>query len=314
MKDVIFDKWGFGMYNRLLLVINPVAGKGKIKNRLYEVLHKLEEQGWIVTVHRTVCSGDVTAFVEQYGADFDRIVFCGGDGTLSEGICGAMRSGLTVPLGYIPCGTTNDLAETLKLPKNIVKAAQVVAGGKPMQLDVGCFNGDRFFAYVASFGAFTKVSYETSQSVKNVFGHLAYVLAGIESLGDIQELSVEITADGIDFSGQYIFGAVCNSFSVAGLVKLPEERVTLNDGLFEVMLVKKPHNLAEVVHLVQTITSRSFDSNYLTFFSAKELSMRFETPTAFTLDGEYGGEQREVQIRNNCCALNFVRESAEDQE
>ena len=296
------------MGNRLLLIVNPVAGKGRIKSYTYEIINKLEEYGWIVTVHRTTKNGDATEFVEKYATEFDRVVCCGGDGTLSEVISGLMKmASSSIPLGYIASGTTNDLAESLGLPKNILKAAELAAYGVPQPLDVGNFNHERYFSYVASFGAFTKVSYATSQSVKNIFGHLAYVLAGIGSIGDIQEQYVKITGENIDLSGEYIFGAVCNSLSVAGIVRLPEDRVSLNDGLFEAVFVKKPKDLVGIGNLVQAITSRKFDSEYLEFFSARELRIEFDRPTAFTLDGEFGGEHSTVEVKNEFRALNFIR-------
>lgn len=285
---------------RLLLIVNPTSGQKKIIPLLPEVFARLSSGGYDVDVKFTLRRGDAAEYVRTLGLTYDTVACCGGDGTLNECVTGLMDlpEAERPAIGYIPCGSTNDFAASLKLPTDILAAADRVAGGEPKSLDIGGF-GDRFFTYVASFGAFTESSYSTPQSLKNALGHLAYILDGIKSIGSIRYTELSATAEGEEFSGKFIFGAVCNSTSMGGLLKLKPGQVDFADGLFELMLIRYPENPAELVRILQALTTSRFeDVAGISFRHCREASFRLAAPTPWTIDGEFGGKVTEVTVRN----------------
>ena len=227
----------------------------------------------------------------------DLITAIGGDGTFNEVVSGVIESGIRVPIGYIPAGSTNDFASSLDIPKNILAAARDVVNGEPVSFDVGSFNG-RIFSYVASFGAFTKASYATPQNVKNALGHLAYILEGINSIASIRKEHMIIEADGQIYEDDYIFGAISNSTSLAGILTLNPKLVDMSDGRFELLLVKAPNDLIDLAEIVYMLNSQNYESNKLVFINGSEFKIHADKDTSWSLDGEYQEGCEEIEIKN----------------
>lgn len=282
---------------RMLFLMNPNAGQRKAARFLPEILTIFQAGGYEVTVFMTTGPGSGVQIVEPRVGAYDLIVCAGGDGTLNETISGVLRSGIDCPVGYIPCGSTNDFAATLKLSTDVVQAARDILMGTDQIYDVGVFNG-RFFSYVASFGAFTRVSYSTPQNLKNVLGHLAYLLSGIQELTQIRNIPMSLELDGELVEGEYIFGAVSNSTSVGGLLTLNPRHVDLRDGKFEVTLVRMPKDMAEVGACVQALQTQNYNCAPITFRSVSSLTIRQAPEVAWTLDGERADGAEVIRIEN----------------
>ena len=242
--------------NRLLFIYNPTSGTGQVKPALAPVLDVFAKAGWLTTAYPTQCKGDAARTARELAPQFDRVICAGGDGTLSEVAAGLMELESPPPLGYIPFGSTNDCATTMKLPRKPREAALIAAGtGVPTPIDIGLLN-DTPFVYVAAFGAFTKVAYDTPQDLKNTFGHLAYIFAGIASLPTIAPYHLAVEYDGQVLEDDFYFGMVSNSQSIGGIKPPKVEQVVLDDGLFEVTLVKKPLSLADLTDGLQALVDR----------------------------------------------------------
>lgn len=294
--------------NRLLFIYNPTSGTGQVKGALAQVLDVFTKAGWITTSYPTQCKGDAARTAQELGAQFDRVVCAGGDGTLSESASGLMKLDHPPPLGYIPFGSTNDCATTLKLPRKPREAALVAAGtGLPTPIDVGMLNGTTF-VYVAAFGAFTKVAYDTPQDLKNTFGHLAYIFAGIASLPTIAPYHMTVEYDGQILEDDFYFGMVSNSQSIGGIRPPKVEQVVLDDGLFEVTLVKKPLSLADLTDGLQALInlSPSDRSGALVQFQARSLTFTSNQSIPWTIDGEFGGSRLVNRVENRQKALQFI--------
>ena len=281
---------------KLLFIYNPRAGKAKIRALLGELVEIFDRADYEVTVRPTRKAGDATQFVRDFAEDYDRIVVSGGDGTLNEalcGVCSAAAEGKKRPqLGFIPTGSTNDFAKSLKIPSDPLQAAKIAVDGELFPCDAGSFNGHPF-TYVAAFGAFTKVSYATSQKIKNVFGHFAYIIEGAKELTHLHSVDLTVHTDEDNFSEKYLYGMVSNATSVGGFNGFYDGlNVALNDGLLEVILVKAPKTLAEKSALLADLMRMNMKSRFFTVLKTKRIS--FETPDAtplpWTLDGEFGGD------------------------
>lgn len=270
---------------RLLLILNPAAGVKRAPRRLSDILNVFNRAGYRTEVYITAGRGDAAEAVRKYGGDMDRIVAAGGDGTLNETVNGLLSAGLDVPLGYIPAGSTNDFAASLKLPADPVKAARRIVEGTETLLDAGRF-GDRFFTYVASFGAFTRTSYETPQGVKNALGHTAYLLEGTKELSLMKKERVRMELDGEVFEDDYLFGAVCNSRSVGGILTLAPGVVDMADGKFEVLLLRAPRDLAEVHECLLALSNQTYDCGMIAFRSAASVKVTAPEGLLWSLDGE----------------------------
>lgn len=290
---------------KLLLVLNPCAGKKEANKYFVEIIDIFCKAGYETIVATTACSGDGTNIVREYIDQVDLVVCIGGDGTFNEALAGIMESGKDVPLGYIPAGSTNDFATSLGLSKDVLDAARDIVDGKVRRYDVGDFNG-RYFSYVASFGAFTSASYEAPQSVKNALGHLAYILEGMKTLPFIKGEDIRIEADDKVFEDEYIFGAISNSTSVGGILTLYPSMVDMRDGKFEVMLIKMPTNLIELNQLLIELSAKDFNSSMITFFSAKDIKITCNEEMPWTLDGEYQQGREEIHIQNIPKAINLI--------
>jgi len=290
---------------KLLLLINPAAGRQGGKSIAFDLIDRCDAAGYDVEVHPTRGPGRTAAFVRERAGEFDRVFCCGGDGTLNEVVTGLMGCEGRPPLGYIPAGTTNDFASTLGIPRESAAACDRALAGEPFRFDVGRFN-ERYFTYVAAFGAFTEVSYQTPQPLKNALGHAAYVLEGVRRLGELHPQHVRIAYDGGMLEGDYIFGAVSNSTSVAGMLRLDEERVNLSDGKFEVMLIRNPYDIGQLSGIVANLLARQYDEQFVHFFHTTRAVIDTPDGLTWTLDGEDGGRQTHVEIENCHRALELL--------
>ena len=293
------------MAKTLLLIVNPRAGRTRSMAPMFDAVAHFCEAGYLVSVRRTAYPGHASEIVEEEGERFDRIVCCGGDGTLNETVRGVMKLASPPLLGYIPGGSTNDFAASLSLPADPVQAAARITASEGRKLDVGTFNG-RPFVYVASFGAFTRASYTAPQSIKNDLGHLAYILEGVRDLSTLRPYPATVTTEEEIFDGEFLFGAVTNATSVGGLMKLQKEQVVLDDGLFELVLIPNPTNAMELQELIRALVMQDFTGGGVVFRHIPAVTV--ETPEGFpwTLDGEYGSGAERVEIKNLPRRLEFL--------
>ena len=293
------------MAKTLLFIVNPRAGRTRSTAPLFDAVAHLCQAGYLVSVRLTGARGDATRFVREEGSQYDAIICCGGDGTLNEVVTGAMDLTSPPPLGYIPSGSTNDFAASLKLPDQPLAAAVRITESDGRFLDVGCCNG-RPFVYVASFGAFTKASYSAPQNIKNDLGHLAYILEGAKDLSTLRPYTAVVSAGGEVFSGQFLFGAVTNATSIGGVMKLQESLVALDDGQFELLLVPLPKSLAEVKDLATSLVRQDYTGSGVIFRHASSITVETPERFAWALDGEYGPGEERVEIRNLHRKLKFL--------
>ena len=291
---------------KMLFVMNPFSGMKKANAYLTDIIALFNRADYEVTVHMTAGSGDATRVVESRAKDMDIVVCCGGDGTFNETISGLLHAGVKVPVGYIPSGSTNDFASSLKIPTNVMQAALDIVEGEPVSYDVGKF-GDRYFSYVASFGAFTRASYATPQSVKNMLGHTAYVLEGINELSQIKNEHVRMEIDGQVIEDDFLFGAISNSTSVGGILTLSPEIVDLADGQLEVLLVRAPRNLTEITECIQAVQTQKYNCAMITFQSAKHIRIFADPGMPWTLDGEREQGHDQVEVHNVHHAIRLMQ-------
>ena len=295
---------------KLLFLVNPNAGQRRVNKSLTDIIGIFNEGGYEVTVFLTNGPGSGTGIVQERAKDYDLVVCAGGDGTLNETITGVLRAGADCPVGYIPCGSTNDFASTLKLSMDVVQAAKDIMMGAPVEYDVGRW-GDRYFVYIASFGAFTRVSYTTPQNLKNALGHLAYVLSGIQELPQIRNIPMALELDGQVLDGEYLFGAVSNSTSVGGVFTLDASQVDLRDGKFEVILVRMPRDMAELTQCATALQNHTYDCAAITFRSVSRLKVHQDPALLWTLDGERAEGADVVEIENLHRAIRLVHRQEE---
>ena len=297
------------MEKKVLLIINPVSGTLGARSAMYDVINEFCRCGWTVTTAITQHRGHASELAEKAcSQDYDLVCCCGGDGTLNETITGLMRSGTEAPvLGYVPAGSTNDFAQTLGLPGDSREAAAMITSGSPRKIDIGKFDDRFYFSYIASFGAFTQASYSAPQELKNVVGHLAYLLEGIRDISSLKPYRATVKANGKTIDGEFIFGSVSNTRSVGGIVKLKEEGIDLNDGLFEVILVKRPEGAADMSNIVSGVITSDFSSSSFEYFKASEVEFTFEKPLSWSLDGERVDGGKTVRITNVHDALKLQK-------
>lgn len=292
---------------KLFFVFNPHSGKGLIKNKLLEILDIFTKAGYEVTVYPTQKALDGYDKVCEADGKYDVIVCSGGDGTLNEVISAVMTHRLSQPvIGYIPAGSTNDFAGSLGIPKDMIKAAKIIETGEPFKCDLGKMNG-RYFNYVAAFGMFTEVSYSTPQSLKNVFGHNAYIFESIKSLGKIKAQSMKITCDDKVLSGRYIYGMASNSKSVGGFKGIAGKDVVMDDGLFEVALVKEPKNPIEFQQAISGMFSKKEKNNMVERIRGSRIIFESENSVSWTVDGEYADEHQRVEIEVIGKAVSIIK-------
>jgi len=291
---------------KMLFLMNPFSGQKRANRYLADIFLLYSQAGYDVTVHMTTGPGSAREAVRRLGTDMDLIVCCGGDGTFNETVTGMIESGVKVPVGYIPAGSTNDFASSLKLSTNIMQAAKDVLEGEPVAYDVGKF-GDRYFSYVASFGAFSRTSYTTPQSIKNALGHTAYLLEGIQEISQIRKEHVRMEMDDQVVEDDFLFGAICNSTSIGGILTLDPKQVDMADGLLEILLVRAPQNLTEITECIQAVQNQTFNCSMITFRSAPSVRVFADPEMPWTLDGEWGGGHGEVLVENQHLAIRVMK-------
>ena len=285
---------------KLLFVYNPRAGKEMLKPRLSDVLDIFVKAGYEVTVHPTQAYRDAYYQIKEYEVGkYDLIACSGGDGTIDEVATGMMKRREmgkdVVPVGYIPAGTTNDFAKSLHIPRKPLAAADNAVKGVPFPCDIGKFN-DSVFVYIAAFGIFTDVSYETDQAVKNVLGHMAYILEGAKRIFNIPSYKIKVEHDGEVIEDEFIFGMVTNSRSVGGFSNMVGKNIVFDDGLFEVTLIKTPKNPIALQEIIAALLIEQVDTKHMYTFKTKKITFDSVEEIPWTLDGEFGGEQDYVEI------------------
>jgi len=284
------------LQKKLLLVVNPISGRGIIKDHLLAIIQRLSLAGYEVSVYPTKAKGDAITKMEVAN-QYDLIIASGGDGTLNEVITGLVVADVDTPIGYLPAGTTNDFASNLNIPKNVYKALDICLNGNLLSIDIGQFN-NRYFTYVAAFGAFTDVSYETPQTRKNLLGGFAYLIEGLLKLSTIQSYNCKITYGDHQLEDQYILGLISNSDSLAGLKNVFGNSADLNDGLFEVTLIRAPKSIVDIHRILTDFLNKKYDPDYVDVFRTNTITIESDEELKWTLDGENGGALKHVQIKS----------------
>ncbi|MBO5260833.1 MAG: diacylglycerol kinase family lipid kinase [Coprococcus sp.] len=297
---------------KMLFIMNPKAGRTTLKNSLVDVLEVFCNHDYAVRTYITKSADDAEQIVCEEGSDYDVIVCAGGDGTLGNTVTGFMKSNLKVPLGYIPCGSTNDFAKSMDIPREAVGAAEMIVKADPFSIDIGSLN-DKHFVYVAAFGIFSDTSYATPQNMKNIFGHAAYVLQGMMSLTNMPSYKLKVTVDGEEQEGEFMFGMVSNSVSIGGFRSITRKGVEFDDGLFEGLLIRTMKTPADLERVVRALLTGDVNEKNMVSFRAHRVKVESEEPIAWTCDGEYGGEYTETKIHIHRKAVDMlvVQESEE---
>lgn len=293
------------MAKRLLFILNPKAGMNRPYGPLLDVLELLSRGGYDLLVRNTKRAGEATDFVVKHGQTVDMVVCCGGDGTLNETISGLMQLEQRPILGYLPRGSTNDFATSMGIPQDPIEATKAMLEKQVKAVDVGLWNG-RSFVYVACFGAFTKSSYAAPQAMKNALGHFAYILEGIKDISSLRGYKIKVTADGETLDGEYLFGAICNSTSIGGLMRLSSAQVALDDGLFELLLIPSPQSVADLQAVVRALLTQSYDSPGLVFRHVSQVRLETATDLHWALDGEFAASRPVVEIVNHHQAIEIT--------
>lgn len=315
--------------SKILFVFNPRAGKAKIRNKLCDIIDIFVKAGYEVTVYPTQGEGDAIRAVKDKREDYDLLVCSGGDGTLDEVVNGMIKCGKQIPIGYIPAGSTNDFARSLGIPKEMRRAAEMIVDGRDYACDIGAIN-EQCFVYIAAFGIFTDVSYETSQNIKNVLGHMAYILEGMKRISSIKSYRLKVRywekdeeeagaergkagagelADGMggfmyggyrekEIEDDFIFGMVTNSISVGGFKRITGKYVEMDDGEFEVTLIRMPSNPLDINAIMTSLLSRRINTDHMYCFKTPKITFESEDEIPWTTDGEFGGNHKTVDIVN----------------
>ena len=281
----------------MLFIYNPKSGTGRIKNHLAKIVEIFAAEEYEINIHPTQYVGDATHIVEKQSPSYDLVVCSGGDGTLDEVVSGMMKRKKKIPIGYIPSGSTNDFANSLGIPKNMVNAAIQVMHGKSFLCDIGSFD-EKYFLYVAAFGIFTEVSYETDQEMKNKLGHLAYILEATLRLPQTKFYRMKISSMEKQIEGEFLFGMISNSNSIGGIPNLTAKQTELNDGVFEVTLIKKPKSTLEINRIMTALLQGDVNNEMIICFKTKEITFEAMDEVPWTLDGEFGGRKKTVTIKN----------------
>lgn len=291
---------------KMLFIMNPVSGQKRANRHLADILLTFNKAGYDVTTCMTTGPKSAVQIARERGPAADLVVCCGGDGTLNETITGLMEAQADIPIGYIPSGSTNDFAASLGLPTQPLQAAQEIVEGSPVRYDIGRF-GQRYFSYVASFGAFTRTSYTTPQTIKNALGHTAYVLSGISEISQIRNEHIRMEIDGAVVEDDYLFGAICNSTSVGGIVSLSPKMVDMSDGLFEILMIRAPRSLMEIHECIQAVQNQTYDCAMMTFRTGSNIQIFANPDMPWTLDGEREEGHSVVSVQNLHNAIRLVQ-------
>ncbi len=293
------------MSRRLYFIYNPHAGKEHIRGRLYGIIQAMADADYEITIYPTKGYLDARDKIMALPEGYDLVVCSGGDGTLDEVVSGMMHREKKLPIGYIPAGTCNDFARSLRIPGDMAKAARIAVRGERFGCDVGSFN-DRNFVYIAAFGIFTDVSYSTRQEIKNALGHMAYLLEGMKRLNNVKSYPMKVTSEEQSFEGEFLFGMVTNSKSVGGFKSIIGKNVLFDDGVYEMTFIRKPNNPIEIQEILAALLVERIDSKYMYSFRSSRVTVEAREPVPWTLDGEFGGEHTSVEICNNQRAVDIV--------
>ena len=296
---------------KMLFIMNPYSGMRRAARYVTDIISMYNRAGYEVITHMTGGQGDAVEVVKNTAPRVDLVVCCGGDGTFNETVTGLLQSGADVPIGYIPAGSTNDFAASMRLSTNIMQAARDVLEGEPVRYDVGKF-GDRYFSYVASFGAFTRASYATPQSIKNALGHTAYVLEGINELSQIRKEHLRFEIDGQVIEDDFIFGAISNATSVGGILTLDPQQVDMADGKLEILLVRMPVDIIELSECILAVQSQKYNCAIITFRSAEKIRVYADPLMPWTLDGEREEGHGCVDVENVHHAIRLIQKVKHD--
>lgn len=294
---------------KMLFVFNPKAGKGKIKTHLLDIVDIFSSHNYEIIIRSTQAPRDAYEKAKEYADSVDLIVCSGGDGTLDEVVTGIMEVDSSVPIGYIPAGSTNDFANSLFMPKNMIRVAEMIMAEELYHCDIGRFN-QKTFAYVAAFGLFTDVSYETDQDLKNVLGHVAYVLEGVKRLFDIKSYHMKVSSEEVQVEDDFIVGMITNSRSVGGFKNLTGKNVDMNDGFFEVTLIVHPKNPLQLQEIMTALVMAEDNTDMIYSFKTRQLTIETGEEVPWTLDGEFGGNHSYVEIENRHKALKLYLQSS----
>lgn len=294
---------------KMLFVFNPKAGKGKIKTHLLDIVDIFSSHNYEIIIRSTQAPRDAYEKAKEYADSVDLIVCSGGDGTLDEVVTGIMEVDSSIPIGYIPAGSTNDFANSLFMPKNMIRVAEMIMAEELYHCDIGRFN-QKTFAYVAAFGLFTDVSYETDQDLKNVLGHVAYVLEGVKRLFDIKSYHMKVSSEEVQVEDDFIVGMITNSRSVGGFKNLTGKNVDMNDGFFEVTLIVHPKNPLQLQEIMTALVMAEDNTDMIYSFKTRQLTIETDEEVPWTLDGEFGGNHSYVEIENRHKALNLYLQSS----
>lgn len=287
---------------KLYFIYNPHSGRGQIRNKLSDILQIFSKAGYELTVYPTKENKDAIKKIEELPEDYDLVVCSGGDGMMDEVVEGMMQRTQKLPIGYIPSGTVNDFARSLKIPRDMLRAAQIAVTGRDFPCDMGTFN-KQHFVYIAAFGIFTDVAYSTRQDMKNVLGHMAYLLEGVKRLTNIPSYHLRFSSEEMTEEGDFIFGMVTNSRSVGGFKSIIGRKVQFDDGVFEVTFIHTPKNPVELQEILGAIILKEIDSKYMYSFRSSRILIEADTKVPWTLDGEFGGDCDTALIQNHQKAL-----------
>lgn len=280
---------------KLLYIYNPMSGQKTIGNHLSEIVEYFSKKSYFPTVYATQKANDAREKVKEFSKEYEEILVSGGDGTLDEVVSGLLKSEEKSIIGYIPTGSTNDFSRSLKIPTDIKKATKLAINGETMDIDVGKFNS-KFFTYVAAFGSIAQVSYETDQSMKNIFGRFAYILEGVKTVSNLKAYKAKITIDDEVFEGEFIHFMATNSVSVGGFNNFYKKNIGLDDGIFEAVLIKKPNGLIELNQIIDGLRSKKENDNVI-FRSGSVFKVESDEKISWTLDGDYGGSYKKSEIK-----------------
>lgn len=280
----------------VLLIVNPKSGRGMVNKHLLEIINTFSEKGIFVTTYITQSKSDAFRTAKREAGNYDMIVCSGGDGTLDEVVSGIAKSAYRPKVGYIPAGSTNDFAHSLELANDMGIAAKTIVDGKPFACDIGTLN-DWYFVYVAAFGAFTEVSYSTNQDMKNILGHMAYIIEGAKSIFDIKPYHMRFVIDDErELEGDFLYGMISNSESVGGVNNITGNDIELDDGLFEVVLVRKPESPLDWQPIIAGLLQRKSDDKFIYYMKAKKIHFESDQDVSWTVDGEDGGIRNQGDI------------------
>lgn len=295
------------MKKKALFIYNMYSGKAKIKSALADIINEFTKNEYEIVAHPTQYRGEAINKVAEMEDNYDVVICGGGDGTLDEVVTGMMKRDKKIPIGYIPAGSTNDFAKSIGVPSRINEAVSSIIKGSCKACDIGEFN-ETSFVYIAAFGLFTDVSYETDQQIKNMLGHMAYILEGAKRLGNIPSCHMKISVNGNEIEDDFIFGMITNSKSVGGFKTIVGKEVVMDDGVFEVVFIKKPNNILEANEIITSLLTEKMNSKYIYFYKSNEIKITSDKNIPWTLDGEYGGSHNDVKIKNINKGLNFIIE------